>query len=180
MVHTPRPRRARSERLGSSCSDPRCGRPARASKDDRLTLASVSECGSTDGGPRDACWSSISKVWVGPLSRGVSGFAWTVSSAFRTISLCRAQLESATRQPRRGCRHCLAGRVLRRGHARASSSFRAVSTRTVRASFREEAPPGRFEDPLSGGLLVVLAVSHRESRSLLLVQALHYDSTFVL
>jgi hypothetical protein len=27
---------------------------------------------------------------VGPLSRYVSGFAWAVRSAFRTISLCRA------------------------------------------------------------------------------------------
>jgi hypothetical protein len=54
----------------------------------------------------------------------------------------------------------------------------AVSTRTVSASFRAEAPPGRFEDPLSGGVLVVLAVSHRESRSVLLVQAFgqfYYD-----
>jgi hypothetical protein len=30
---------------------------------------------------------------MGPLSRYVSGFAWAVSSAFRTISLCRAQVE---------------------------------------------------------------------------------------
>ena len=33
------------------------------------------------------------RLSVGPLSRSVSGFAWAVSSAFLTISLCRAQVE---------------------------------------------------------------------------------------